>query len=91
MFCFVCVFYVCFFFFFKAEEGIRVRGPFGGFEDGYRRQEGENLNKDLKILEKEYLLANQELEKAKIILEMKSKKKRKLWKKKSGLFWTKTP
>ncbi|MDO7819584.1 flagellar FliJ family protein, partial [Helicobacter pylori] len=35
----------------------------------YYQQEGENLNKDLKILEKDYLLANQELEKAKIILE----------------------
>lgn len=57
----------------------------------YYQQESENLTKDLKVLEKDYLLANQELEKAKIILEKEKQKKRKFWKKKSRLFWTKTP
>ncbi|WRC70336.1 flagellar export protein FliJ [Helicobacter pylori] len=46
------------------------------------QQEGENLNKDLKILEKEYLLANQELEKAKIILENEKRKEKKIVEKK---------
>ncbi|GAA8220262.1 flagellar export protein FliJ [Helicobacter pylori] len=44
----------------------------------YYQQEGENLNKDLKILEKEYLLANQELEKAKIILEKEKQKEKEI-------------
>ncbi|WP_367694032.1 flagellar export protein FliJ [Helicobacter pylori] len=48
----------------------------------YYQQEGENLNKDLKILEKEYLLANQELEKAKIILEKEKQKEQKILEKK---------
>ncbi len=48
----------------------------------YYQQEGENLNKDLKILEKEYLLANQELEKAKIILENEKKKEKEILEKK---------
>lgn len=48
----------------------------------YYQQEGENLNKDLKILEKEYLLANQELEKAKIILENEKQKEKEIVKKK---------
>ncbi|GAA8381676.1 flagellar export protein FliJ [Helicobacter pylori] len=48
----------------------------------YYQQEGENLNKDLKILEKEYLLANQELEKAKIILEKEKQKEKEIVKKK---------
>ncbi len=52
----------------------------------YYQQESENLNKDLKILEKEYLLANQELEKAKIILENeKRKEKENLEKKEQAL------
>ncbi|WQZ79863.1 flagellar export protein FliJ [Helicobacter pylori] len=46
------------------------------------QQEGENLNKDLKILEKDYLLANQELEKAKIILENEKQKEQKIVEKK---------
>ncbi len=48
----------------------------------YYQQEGENLNKDLKILEKEYLLANQELEKAKIILEKEKRKEKEIVEKK---------
>ncbi len=48
----------------------------------YYQQEGENLNKDLKILEKDYLLANQELEKAKIILENEKQKEQKILEKK---------
>ncbi|WRG71513.1 flagellar export protein FliJ [Helicobacter pylori] len=48
----------------------------------YYQQEGENLNKDLKILEKDYLLANQELEKAKIILEKEKRKEQKILEKK---------
>ncbi|GAA7124400.1 flagellar export protein FliJ [Helicobacter pylori] len=48
----------------------------------YCQQEGENLNKDLKVLEKDYLLANQELEKAKIILENEKQKEQKILEKK---------
>ncbi|MBH0271669.1 flagellar FliJ family protein [Helicobacter pylori] len=48
----------------------------------YYQQESENLNKDLKILEKEYLLANQELEKAKIILEKEKQKEKEIVEKK---------
>ncbi|WP_120870390.1 flagellar FliJ family protein [Helicobacter pylori] len=48
----------------------------------YYQQEGENLNKDLKILEKDYLLANQELEKAKIILEKEKQKEKEVLEKK---------
>ncbi len=48
----------------------------------YYQQEGENLIKDLKILEKEYFLANQELEKAKIILENEKKKEKEILEKK---------
>ncbi|MEJ8588766.1 flagellar export protein FliJ [Helicobacter pylori] len=48
----------------------------------YCQQEGENLNKDLKILEKDYLLANQELEKAKIILENEKRKEKEILEKK---------
>ncbi len=48
----------------------------------YYQQESENLNKDLKILEKEYLLANQELEKAKIILEKEKRKEKEILEKK---------
>ncbi len=48
----------------------------------YYQQESENLNKDLKILEKEYLLANQELEKAKIILEKEKQKEKEFLEKK---------
>ncbi|WP_187918578.1 flagellar FliJ family protein [Helicobacter pylori] len=48
----------------------------------YYQQEGKNLNKDLKILEKEYLLANQELEKAKIILEKEKQKEKEILEKK---------
>ncbi|GAA7328560.1 flagellar export protein FliJ [Helicobacter pylori] len=48
----------------------------------YYQQEGEDLNKDLKILEKEYLLANQELEKAKIILEKEKQKEKEIVEKK---------
>ncbi|GAA7303432.1 flagellar export protein FliJ [Helicobacter pylori] len=48
----------------------------------YYQQEGENLTKDLKILEKEYLLANQELEKAKIILEKEKQKEKEIVEKK---------
>ncbi|GAA9582877.1 flagellar export protein FliJ [Helicobacter pylori] len=48
----------------------------------YYQQESENLIKDLKILEKEYLLANQELEKAKIILEKEKRKEKEIVEKK---------
>ncbi|MFP6146251.1 flagellar export protein FliJ [Helicobacter pylori] len=48
----------------------------------YCQQESENLNKDLKVLEKDYLLANQELEKAKIILENEKQKEQKILEKK---------
>ncbi|MGN8481365.1 flagellar export protein FliJ [Helicobacter pylori] len=48
----------------------------------YYQQEGEDLNKDLKILEKDYLLANQELEKAKIILEKEKQKEKEIFEKK---------
>ncbi|WP_120800462.1 flagellar export protein FliJ [Helicobacter pylori] len=48
----------------------------------YYQQESENLTKDLKILEKEYLLANQELEKAKIILENEKQKEKEIVEKK---------
>ncbi len=48
----------------------------------YYQQEGENLNKDLKVLEKDYLLANQELEKAKIILEKEKQKEKEIVEKK---------
>ncbi len=48
----------------------------------YYQQESENLIKDLKILEKEYFLANQELEKAKIILENEKKKEKEILEKK---------
>ncbi|MFP6090414.1 flagellar export protein FliJ [Helicobacter pylori] len=48
----------------------------------YCQQEGENLNKDLKVLEKDYLLANQELEKAKIILEKEKQKEQEFVEKK---------
>ncbi|QEE95009.1 flagellar FliJ family protein [Helicobacter pylori] len=48
----------------------------------YYQRESENLTKDLKILEKEYLLANQELEKAKIILEKEKQKEQKILEKK---------
>ncbi len=48
----------------------------------YYQQEGKNLNKDLKILEKDYLLANQELEKAKIILENEKRKEKEILEKK---------
>ncbi|MGN8359928.1 flagellar FliJ family protein [Helicobacter pylori] len=48
----------------------------------YYQQEGENLTKDLKILEKDYILANQELEKAKIILEKEKQKEKEILEKK---------
>ncbi|MCQ2782987.1 flagellar export protein FliJ [Helicobacter pylori] len=48
----------------------------------YCQQEGENLTKDLKVLEKDYFLANQELEKAKIILENEKQKEKEILKKK---------
>ncbi|GAA7839703.1 flagellar export protein FliJ [Helicobacter pylori] len=48
----------------------------------YYQQQSENLIKDLKILEKDYLLANQELEKAKIILENEKRKEKEILKKK---------
>ncbi|MGL2334429.1 flagellar export protein FliJ [Helicobacter pylori] len=48
----------------------------------YYQQEGEDLNKDLKVLEKDYLLANQELEKAKIILENEKQKEKEIVEKK---------
>ncbi len=48
----------------------------------YYQQESKNLNKDLKILEKDYFLANQELEKAKIILEKEKQKEKEIVEKK---------
>ncbi|GHR00674.1 hypothetical protein VN1244_00320 [Helicobacter pylori] len=48
----------------------------------YYQQQGENLTKDLKILEKDCLLANQELEKAKIILEKEKQKEKEILEKK---------
>ncbi|WP_154469652.1 flagellar export protein FliJ [Helicobacter pylori] len=48
----------------------------------YYQQESENLTKDLKILEKDCLLANQELEKAKIILENEKQKEKEILEKK---------
>ncbi|WJI96635.1 flagellar export protein FliJ [Helicobacter pylori] len=48
----------------------------------YYQQQGENLTKDLKILEKDYLVANQELEKAKIILENEKQKEKEILEKK---------
>ncbi|MFP6152827.1 flagellar export protein FliJ [Helicobacter pylori] len=48
----------------------------------YYQQESENLTKDLKILERDYLLANQELEKAKIILEKEKQKEQEIVEKK---------
>ncbi|RVY31306.1 flagellar FliJ family protein [Helicobacter pylori] len=48
----------------------------------YYQQESENLTKDLKILERDYLLANQELEKAKIILEKEKQKEKEIVEKK---------
>ncbi|GAA7423604.1 flagellar export protein FliJ [Helicobacter pylori] len=48
----------------------------------YYQQQSENLNKDLKILEKDCLLANQELEKAKIILENEKQKEKGILEKK---------
>ncbi|GAA6982319.1 flagellar export protein FliJ [Helicobacter pylori] len=48
----------------------------------YYQQQSENLIKDLKILEKDYLLANQELEKAKIILENEKRKEKEILEKK---------
>ncbi|WQS44671.1 flagellar FliJ family protein [Helicobacter pylori] len=48
----------------------------------YYQQQSEDLNKDLKILEKDYLLANQELEKAKIILEKEKQKEKEILEKK---------
>ncbi|RVY47083.1 flagellar FliJ family protein [Helicobacter pylori] len=48
----------------------------------YYQQESENLTKDLKILERDYLLANQELEKAKIILEKEKRKEKEILEKK---------
>ncbi len=48
----------------------------------YYQQQGENLIKDLKTLEKDYFLANQELEKAKIILENEKRKEKEILEKK---------
>ncbi|MGL2723755.1 flagellar export protein FliJ [Helicobacter pylori] len=48
----------------------------------YYQQESQNLTKDLKILEKDYFLANQELEKAKIILENEKRKEKEILEKK---------
>ncbi|GAA7199047.1 flagellar export protein FliJ [Helicobacter pylori] len=48
----------------------------------YYQQQSENLTKDLKILEKDCLLANQELEKAKIILENEKQKEKEILEKK---------
>ncbi|RVY48922.1 flagellar export protein FliJ [Helicobacter pylori] len=48
----------------------------------YYQQESKNLNKDLKVLEKDYILANQELEKAKIILENEKQKEKGILEKK---------
>ncbi|GCF03849.1 hypothetical protein HPK22_00640 [Helicobacter pylori] len=52
----------------------------------YYQQQGENLTKDLKILEKDCLLANQELEKAKIILENEKRKEKEILEKKEQAF-----
>ncbi|GAA7414776.1 flagellar export protein FliJ [Helicobacter pylori] len=52
----------------------------------YYQQQGENLIKDLKILEKDCLLANQELEKAKIILENEKQKEKEILEKKEQAF-----
>ncbi|MGT0107325.1 flagellar FliJ family protein [Helicobacter pylori] len=52
----------------------------------YYQQQGENLIKDLKILEKDCLLANQELEKAKIILEKEKRKEKEILEKKEQAF-----
>ncbi|WP_121036134.1 flagellar export protein FliJ [Helicobacter pylori] len=46
------------------------------------QQECEILHENLKILEKDYLLANQELEKAKIILEKEKQKEKEIMEKK---------
>ncbi|WQW18183.1 flagellar export protein FliJ [Helicobacter pylori] len=51
----------------------------------YYQQQGENLTKDLKILEKDYFLANQELEKAKIILENEKQKEKEILEKKEQI------
>ncbi len=48
----------------------------------YYQQQGENLIKDLKTLEKDCFLANQELEKAKIILENEKRKEKEILEKK---------
>ncbi|PUD65792.1 flagellar export protein FliJ [Helicobacter pylori] len=48
----------------------------------YYQQQSKNLTKDLKVLEKDYLLANQELEKAKIILENEKQKEKEIVEKK---------
>ncbi len=48
----------------------------------YYQQQSENLIRDLKILEKDYFLANQELEKAKIILENEKRKEKEILEKK---------
>ncbi|UOS15514.1 flagellar export protein FliJ [Helicobacter pylori] len=48
----------------------------------YYQQQSGNLIKDLKILEKDCLLANQELEKAKIILENEKRKEKEILEKK---------
>ncbi len=44
----------------------------------YYQQESEILHESLKMLEKDYLLANQELEKAKIILENEKQKEKEI-------------
>lgn len=46
------------------------------------QQESEILHESLKMLEKDYLLANQELEKAKIILEDEKQKEKEILEKK---------
>ncbi len=51
-------------------------------EIGRYQQESEILHENLKILEKDYLLANQELEKAKIILEKEKQKEKEIMEKK---------
>ncbi|GAA7428761.1 flagellar export protein FliJ [Helicobacter pylori] len=48
----------------------------------YYQQQSDNLTKDLEILEKDCLLANQELEKAKIILENEKQKEKEILEKK---------
>ncbi|GAA7335758.1 flagellar export protein FliJ [Helicobacter pylori] len=48
----------------------------------YYQQESEILHESLKMLEKDYLLANQELEKAKIILEDEKQKEKEILEKK---------